>query len=202
MKVDLDFSIFDFAPVMNYSQDPGRLFVLDLSRGYNPVSIKKRTKWGIGRYNEKRPDMYTTPQYENRRNIHMGIDIWADAGDPVFSFYEGIVAYKQDNNSEGDYGPTIVTKHVLEGIELFALYGHLSRSSLQMVQEGDQLQKKQKIGELGDKSVNGGWESHLHFQLSFEDPGEADMPGVVAEDEHERAMEIYPDPRVVLGKLY
>lgn len=202
MKEDFDFTACNFAPVMDYPDDPDRLFVLDLSRGYDPVSIKRKTKWGIGRYNEKRPDMYTAPQYENRRNIHMGIDIWADAGDPVFSFYDGVVVYKQDNKSKGDYGPTIVTKHVLNGIELFALYGHLSRSSLSLIPEGERVKKKQKIGYLGDKSVNGGWEPHLHFQLSFEDPGEADMPGVVARDEHKRALKIYPDPRLVLGNLY
>lgn len=202
MKADPDYSSFEFAPVMNYPMDQGKLYVFDFSKGYDPAFVNKQKEWGIGRYNEKRPDMYVAPQYENRRNIHMGIDIWAEAGEPVFSFYEGIVAYKQDLDEEGNYGPVIVTKHVLGEVHLYALFGHLSRSSLRNIHEGQRLQQKERIGELGDRSVNGGWEPHLHFQLSYKDPGEADMPGVVAEDEHETALQIYPDPRVVLGDLY
>lgn len=196
-----DFSSYDFAPVMNYPKDPQELHVFDFTRGYDPKVIPQE-KWGIGRYDEKRLNMYKTPLFGGERNVHVGIDIWAEAGEPVFSFYDGEVAYLQDNDQPGDYGPTIVITYELNDTSLYALYGHLSRESLQMVSVGDEIKKGQNIAELGNQDVNGGWEPHLHFQLSREDPGEADMPGVVADDDREEALEIYPDPRLVLGDLY
>lgn len=193
----------DFAQVMNY---PDELFIFDFTGGYDPGFIRSK-KWGIGRYNEKRPTMYIAPQYNNTRNIHMGIDIWTEAGSPVFSFDNGRIAYLRDNNQTGNYGPTIVIEYENKingevNSQLFALYGHLSREALQRWSPGDAVGRGEQMAMLGSEEVNGGWVPHLHFQLSFSDPGEADMPGVVSEEVHEQALQLYPDPRKVLGELY
>jgi murein DD-endopeptidase MepM/ murein hydrolase activator NlpD len=201
MNEPLDFSSYNFSPVMNYPDDSLEFYVFDFTRGYDPEFIPTQD-WGIGRYNEKRVNMYETSLFGGERNVHMGIDIWADAGEPVFSFYDGDIIYMRDNDQPGDYGPTIVIAYELNNQPLYALYGHLSRESLQMVSIGEQVKKGQKIAELGDQNVNGGWIPHLHFQLSVEDPGEADMPGVVTPDDREKALKMYPDPRIVLGDLY
>ncbi|MGD8428606.1 MAG: peptidoglycan DD-metalloendopeptidase family protein [Balneolaceae bacterium] len=193
-----NFSGYDFAKVMHY---PNALYIFDLSEGYDPEFIRQKG-WGVGKYNEKRPGMYDTSLFDDGRDIHMAIDIWANAGEPVFSFAHGKVVYRRDNDSEGNYGPTIVVKYKLDQTDFFALYGHLSRESLRMISIGQEVQKGQKIADLGDDSVNGGWVPHLHFQLSIEDPGEADMPGVVTEAQREEALKTYPDPRLVLGDLY
>jgi murein DD-endopeptidase MepM/ murein hydrolase activator NlpD len=194
----IDFDEFDFCPVVKYN---GEWHIFDFTAGYKSAPDSKKT-WGIGRFNEKRPGMYIGPQYKNGRDIHMGIDFWTPVGEPVYAFYEGEIAYFRDNARKADYGPTIVTKHSLEGTTLFALYGHLSRSSLKGITIGQQFEAGEQLGQVGSKQVNGGWEPHLHFQLSLEDPGEADMPGVVAEEDREQALQIYPDPRLVLGDLY
>ena len=55
---------------------------------------------------------------------------------------------------------------------------------------------------MGDKHENGGWESHLHFQLSIIEPKTHDMPGVIDPNEREMALINYPDPRLVLGPIY
>ena len=55
---------------------------------------------------------------------------------------------------------------------------------------------------MGDKHENGGWESHLHFQLSINEPETHDMPGVVDPQNRDEALENYPDPRLVLGPIY
>jgi murein DD-endopeptidase MepM/ murein hydrolase activator NlpD len=191
----------DFAKVMDYPDDPGQMYLFNFTKGYDPEFIRSK-EWGIGRYNEKRSEMYVAPQYKSKRDIHMGIDIWTRADAPVYSFADGVVAYSQDNNQPGDYGPTTVIKYVLDSTELFVLYGHLSRASLQQVSVGEQIAKGQHIADLGSEKVNGGWAPHLHVQLSTEDPKEADMPGVVADEEHEQALEKYPDPRIILGELY
>lgn len=191
---------YDFAPVMNYPA-PEELQVFDFTQGYRPDHIRT-FEWGIGKYNEKRRAMYTAAQFGGERNIHMGIDIWSRAGRPVFSFYEGIVAYTANNDREGDYGPTLVIRYEAAERVIHALYGHLSALTLEHLEPGDRVGRGQQIATLGEASVNGGWAPHLHFQLSLEDPGKADMPGVVAEAEHEQALQTYPDPRLVLGYIY
>jgi len=195
-----DLSPYDFAPVMNYPE-PDDLFVLDLSKGYDPDFIRTK-KWAVGKYNEKRTGMYTAEQYQGKRNIHMGIDIWTKAGAPVYSFYDGKIAYMKDHRQDGNYGPTLVLEYKLNADTLFALYGHLSRASLDGFKVGQKVERGQKIAELGSEEVNGGWVPHLHFQLSVKDPGRADMPGVVGDEERKKALVLYPDPRLILGNLY
>jgi len=197
-QAKVDFSRFEFAPVVRYE---GSWFVFDLTDRYDPEFIEDKV-YGIGRYNEKRKHMYVAEQFEGRRNIHMGIDIWTPAAEPVYAFYKGEIAYFTDHDQPGNYGPTIVTRHDFDGKALFALHGHLSRASLEGLEVGEHFETGGKIAEIGDKIVNGGWSPHLHFQISFEDPGKADMPGVVAEEEREKAVRRYPDPRLVLGELY
>lgn len=172
---------------------------IDLSKGFDSSFLKNG--WGIGGYNEKRPNMYIAPQYKNERNIHMGVDIWAPAGEPVFAPVDGVAAYKANHNEEGNYGVTIVFKHSISGRNLYALYGHLSLRSLQQCKPGQNVKAGEIIGWLGDESENGNWLPHLHYQLSWNDPREADMPGVVSEKERNIALLIYPDPERVIGNL-
>ncbi|MFW6157334.1 MAG: peptidoglycan DD-metalloendopeptidase family protein [Balneolaceae bacterium] len=193
-----DLSAGDFAPVVIPQNS---WYVFDLTHKYDPEFIMSK-RWGIGRYDERREAMYTAPQYEGKRNIHMGIDFWAPAGTPVHAFDDGEVVYTADHNQKGNYGPTIVTRHEPADLTLYALHGHLSRASLEAVKPGDVLEKGAVFAAIGTYWENGGWAPHLHFQLSRKDPGKADMPGVVAQTEREEALKRYPDPRIVLGNLY
>lgn len=183
---------------MNY---PDEMKVFDLSEGYDSEYIRS-FDWGIGKYNEKRKGMYKAPQFDGKRNIHMAVDIWSSAGKPVYAFEEGMVAYFKNNDRPGDYGPTIVTKHTLKDNTIYALHGHLSENSLENIEVGQPIKKGEQIATIGTEKVNGGWAPHLHFQLSVKDPGQADMPGVVSEEDHQQALNDFPDPRIVLGELY
>ncbi|PAU93546.1 peptidase M23 [Aliifodinibius salipaludis] len=195
------YSDYNFGKVMDYPDNRDALYLFDFSQGYDADFIRSK-EWGIGKYNEKRSNMYLESMFHNERNVHMGIDIWTQTGAPVFSFWDGEVAYIQNNDQPGDYGPTIVIKYELNDSPLYALYGHLSEEALEMVSVGEAIKKGQKIATLGSQGVNGGWAPHLHFQLSVEDPQEADMPGVVAPENREEALQTFPDPRIVLGDLY
>jgi hypothetical protein len=55
---------------------------------------------------------------------------------------------------------------------------------------------------VGDRHENGGWNPHLHFQLSRVAPDVPDMPGAVCAADRDDALRRYPDPRLVLGALY
>lgn len=193
-----DFTSFHFAPIIKYDGD---WFIFDLRERYDPEFIAGKT-WGIGRYNERRGKMYTAPQYKGERNIHMGIDFWTPPGVHVYAFYDGEIAYFHDHREAGNYGPTIVTKHRLNDHVLFVLHGHLTRNSIEGIRSDQVIGKGEKIGEIGTREVNGGWVPHLHLQLSFEDPGQADMPGVVTEADRDEALEKYPDPRLIVGRVY
>jgi murein DD-endopeptidase MepM/ murein hydrolase activator NlpD len=146
--------------------------------------------------------MYNQDLFEGARNIHMGIDIGAPVGTPVKSFYQGHLAYMDYNSAKGDYGYTLVTKHRIGDKDLFALYGHLSAPSLENKKLGQEVSKGEVIAWVGDKHENGGWNSHLHFQLSWKDPQKADMPGAVSDKDREESLLMFPDPQLVLGKLY
>ena len=55
---------------------------------------------------------------------------------------------------------------------------------------------------MGTREVNGGWNPHLHFQLSLLEPETHDLPGAVSVADRSWALRAFPDPRLVLGPLY
>ena len=193
---------FQSHPVMDL---PDKYEVFEFTSGYDPQKMTEFVRnggWGVGGYNEKRVNMYLAPHFGNRRNIHMGIDIWAKPGEPVFAVLDGVIAYTANHDDDGNYGATVVLRHQYEGKSLFALYGHLALNSLNKSQPGERVKAGEIIGWLGDESENGHWPPHLHYQLCLQDPGEADMPGVVSEQERDKALKLFPDPRIILGNIY
>jgi murein DD-endopeptidase MepM/ murein hydrolase activator NlpD len=193
-----DFSRYKFHPAVHL---PEKYEVFDLTQGYDAFKTSQHP-YGIGKYNEKRRGVYATELFGGVRDIHVGIDIAGPVNTNVHAFFDGTLFLQGYNGAAGDYGYTIITRHVLDDIELFALHGHLSKSSLDLHGEGDPVRAGEVLGFLGDRHENGGWNPHLHFQLSYEKPTKPDMPGVVSDADRERALEIYPDPRLVLGPLY
>lgn len=135
------------------------------------------------------------------RTIHLGFDIFAPAGTPVFAPVAATVHSFQDNAAPLDYGPTIILEHALSpDLTVWSLYGHLSRDSLSNLRDGQTIEKGQQIARLGDEDVNGGWLPHLHFQLILDiSNARGDFPGVFRISERERWRRVCPDPRPFLG---
>jgi murein DD-endopeptidase MepM/ murein hydrolase activator NlpD len=182
-------------------QLPERLPIVDFSRPVSDEEVE-RLVYAVGRYDEVRPYAYTAPQYGGVRNIHVGIDLFAPVATPIHAFADGEIYRVGFNAAEGDYGVTLVTRHVLGRLELYALHGHLRRRSIEERPEGREFRAGEIIAWVGDRHENGGWVPHLHFQLSYERPLTADMPGVVAAADRGIARLKYPDPRLVLGPIY
>jgi murein DD-endopeptidase MepM/ murein hydrolase activator NlpD len=160
------------------------------------------SRYGVGGYMEHRT-IYSRSEHfstaDEPRRLHLGIDIWAEAGTAVYAPVTGTIHSFADNNNHGDYGPTIILRHDLNGLELHTLYGHLSRVDLEGLQTGDSVEKGQKIGSFGDKQENGHWPPHLHFQLMFDMEGmQGDYPGVAKFSEKEKWMANIPDPNLIL----
>jgi murein DD-endopeptidase MepM/ murein hydrolase activator NlpD len=182
-------------PILHF---PSKPVVLDLT-GNTPES--KGHQYSIGRYNEVR-NIYSQPLFGGERNIHMGIDLGAPAGTPVFSFAPCRIYSLGTNTGDGNYGPTLITEQIVNGEKFWALYGHLSASSILGKQPGQSLQEGSVIGWLGETSENGGWPPHVHFQLSRKQPDGFDMPGAISAANRTQSLHDYPDPRTVLGPLY
>jgi len=187
-----------FHPVIHLPDD---YELYDFSAGYDPNRTLTH-RYGVGKYDEVRPGMYKGAQFEGIRNIHVGIDIGCPAGEPVLAFYGGTIHKLGDNALPYDYGPTIITRHEWLGQVVYALHGHLSRTSLGRWREGDAFSAGAQLGTVGEAHENGGWNPHLHFQLSLVRPATHDLPGAVSAADRAQALRDYPDPRLVLGALY
>lgn len=159
---------------------------------------------GVGGYNEHRT-IYRRSEHFNAsegepREIHLGIDLWAVAGTPVFAPLPGIVHSFQDNAGFGDYGPTIILAHSTPDGDLYSLYGHLTRASLLDLYEGKSIDAGEKLAEIGPYPENGDWPPHLHFQLMTDMLGHrGDFPGVCTITDREKFLAICPDPNQLLG---
>lgn len=194
----LDVRGYTFHPVV---QLPPGYEVYDFTRGYDP-SRALSSPYGVGRYDEKRVGMYRTELFGGVRDVHVGIDIGAPASEPVHAFHDGEVHLFGYNGAPGDYGFTLVTHHVLNGRDVWALHGHLSARSIEGKAPGQRVARGEVIAWIGDRHENGGWNPHLHFQLSIVRPEVPDMPGAVRDEDRAAALATYPDPRLVLGPLY
>ncbi len=156
---------------------------------------------GIGGYLEHRVIYRRSPHYagQESRFVHLGFDLWVAAGTPVFAPLKGIVHSFQDNQGFGNYGPTLILNHQMEGISFFSLYGHLSRHSLGHFTPGKIFQAGEKIGAVGNYPENGDWPPHLHFQVMTSMEGRTgDFPGVAAPSQVAYFSTILIDPNLIL----
>lgn len=149
-------------------------------------------------------EMYTKDVPEDeRRCIHLGIDLGGPIGTPVFAPCKGEIFKRGYNPVKGDYGYCLITRHMLgqPQRQVFFLFGHLGEDCMKNV-EGDAFEAGALLGHLGSPEENGGWPPHLHFQVSFRVPTTHDLPGVCSEKDREACLKEFPDPRLVLGPLY
>jgi 4-aminobutyrate aminotransferase-like enzyme/Ser/Thr protein kinase RdoA (MazF antagonist) len=159
----------------------------------------------VGRYDEPRL-LYVAPAFalgsrptDPHRTIHIGLDLFAEAGTPVLAPLDGVIHAFADNAAPQDYGPVVILRHATdEGGVFFTLYGHLSRESIADWRLGASVRAGQQIATLGEASENGGWTPHLHLQIISDLMDlDTDFPGV-APAAHRRAWTaLCPDPNLV-----
>src|SRR5262249_47891235 len=151
--------------------DPARFETSRLTERLFGEMKRAGIKVGIGRYDEAR-SLYTTPAFgrghdtEEHRTVHLGIDLFVEAGSTIYAPLDGSVYCAANNEARLDYGPMIILKHTTdEGQDFFSLYGHLSEESLHFVTSGETVKRGQRIASVGAPPINGDWPPHLHFQL-------------------------------------
>lgn len=132
---------------------------------------------------------------EEPRVVHLGVDVWTDAGTPVAAPADGVVHSLADNAGFGNYGPTVLLEH--DGF--WTLYGHLSRDSLAGLAPGRRVAAGEVVARLGEPEENGGWPPHLHFQVITDLLGRSgDYPGAATEAGRDLWLARCPDPRGLL----
>lgn len=214
-----------FAPVLGTELNESACVVLDLSVGSSMVSGDEQENSepalterlfnrirsagahiGIGRYDEPRL-LYTAPIFatgdaltDERRTIHLGTDLFAEAGTSVFAPLAGTVHSFVNTTAHQDYGTVITMKHHTDnGHTFYTLYGHLSTASLENLHVGLPVAKGEQIATIGTPDENGGWTPHLHFQLITDLLElDCDFPGVCRASRREVWKCFSPDPNPIL----
>ncbi|MBZ9779384.1 peptidoglycan DD-metalloendopeptidase family protein [Psychroflexus sp. CAK8W] len=206
----LSFSESDYAP-LDLSDTKTSELKIDLSaefalQAYLKDYLKnKNAKAAYGGYLEKR-SLYDRSSYfgvnshSHKRNVHLGIDVWVEAGTPVFTPLPGKIHSQKDNLNFGDYGPTIILEHHIKDLKFYSLYGHLSRESLQLHQVGEGVTIEEPLAFLGSNEVNGNYAPHLHFQIIMDiDDYYGDYPGVSSQVDLDFYRKNCPDPNIFLN---
>ncbi|MGC8651264.1 MAG: M23 family metallopeptidase [Minisyncoccia bacterium] len=85
---------------------------------------------------------------------HLGVDLDAKIGTPIYAINDGVVKFAQ---SLTDYGKTIIIDH---GLGIYSLYLHLSEFK---VKKGDKVAKGEIIGLTGNSGYSLG--PHLHLSI-------------------------------------
>lgn len=159
-------------------------------------------RYAIGGYDEhrtlyKRSDLFDGS--DEPRRLHLGVDIWGRPHTKVMAPLHGIVHSMGTNDRFGDYGPTIILSHQLDGQVFHTLYGHLSLNSLKDFEPGNTIMAGDVFAEFGMPNENGHWPPHLHFQLIIDLEGKkGDYPGVCTFSEREKYLANCPDPDLIL----
>ncbi|TVR42630.1 MAG: peptidase M23 [Bacteroidia bacterium] len=214
-----------FCPIFNPDLTPDNTFILDLS-GKNEeimdllpddsheleshirsVMEALQARYAYGGYMEDREVYRRSKLFAGRgdraRSIHLGIDVWAPERTFVHLPFDGLIHSFQNNDTFGDYGPTIIVQHRLNQKDFFTLYGHLSVDSLDGLEAGMPVKAGNVLGRLGNPSENGSWPSHLHFQIITDMLGKrGDFPGVAFREEMTEYKKLCPDPAVFFTGLF
>ena len=198
-------AVFDFSAS---SPEAAQWAALDATAAEALIAARIREQnadYGIGLYGEDRAiyqgDAYETATAGERRSVHLGVDIFAPALEPVHAPFAGKVAFLHDDAVAFGFGPTVLLEHVTDAGDIFwTLYGHLSRETMAKLTVGQPIATGESFASLGATQENGNWAPHLHFQLVTDHLGlEGRMFGVGVRDQWQVWREVSPDPSVVLG---
>jgi len=158
----------------------------------------------VGRYDEPRllysSDLFGSgPAIEERRTVHLGVDLFVAPGTPVQAPLDGFVHLRAHNRAPLDYGPLVILRHSTGDEAFFTLYGHLSADSLEGLEVGQRVRRGEPFARVGTRDENGGWPPHVHVQVILDLLGrDADFPGVAPASERALWTSLSPDPNLLL----
>ncbi len=205
--LDSGIPVSQYCPI-NLSKDNRELNSINVSdakecQDYVDVVLKRNgSRVAYGGYLEKRNLYGDSERFKGQepRDIHLGMDFWCEAGTQVLAPLDGAVHSFANNSDFGNYGPTVILRHQINGNSLYTLYGHLSLESLEGLYMGKVIEKGESFAFLGTPDINVGYAPHLHFQLVLDlDNYQGDYPGVCSEKDLIYFRKNCPDPNLLLG---
>ncbi len=188
-----DFALLDLSVASSDYYDAENINLASLKAYVSEAKQRSKSNFLYGGYLEQRA-IYTSEHFTGEtRDIHLGIDVWAMAGTPLYAPCDMVLHSMAYNDAELDYGYTLV--YYISELDQFLLLGHLSKSSLDHKEKGMIVESKTEIAALGNPSENGGWEPHVHIQL-IKNIGDynGDYPGVCAQSDLEFYTNNCPNP--------
>lgn len=168
---------------------------------------------GVGGYDEARL-IYATGAFaegatgavtDERRTIHIGLDLTMPAGSPIYAPIDGVVHGFEDATARLDYGPVIVLRHDVadaggDPLTFHTLYGHLDCQSLEGLCVGRPIKAGERFASVGAPPDNGDWWPHAHLQIITD---MLDVPcnvnGVAPASQRATWLSLSPDPNLLLG---
>jgi 4-aminobutyrate aminotransferase-like enzyme len=191
------------------SSDPGQNTAEPLGRRIFDAMREAGVEIAAGGYDEARV-LYATDAYasgavtDERRTIHIGIDLTLVPGSPIHAPLDGVVHGFMDAAARLDYGPVIVLRHDVADaagpLTFYTLYGHLDRRSLDGLEAGSLIAAGEQFASVGGPPVNGDWWPHLHFQIITDMLDVAcNFNGVAPASERTTWLSLCPDPNLLLG---
>jgi murein DD-endopeptidase MepM/ murein hydrolase activator NlpD len=112
---------------------------------------------------------------DNGGRMHEGLDIrhlqtdrHGEPTDPVMATADGTVVYFSKKSGLSNYGNYIVIRHMVEGLEIYSLYAHLSAIRPDL-KTGEQVKAGEVIATMGRTSsaeVITKDRAHVHFELN------------------------------------
>lgn len=153
-------SPFQFPTANHFLYDPGQEL-----KFFAPTAPDK--PWTSGSFGCVRSD--GQQMHEGLDIRHLQTDRRGEPTDPIMATADGTVVYFSTRPSLSNYGNYIVIRHVVEGIEIYSLYAHLSaiRPGLKI---GEQVKAGEVIATMGHTSNTAEriakWRAHVHFELN------------------------------------
>jgi 4-aminobutyrate aminotransferase-like enzyme/Ser/Thr protein kinase RdoA (MazF antagonist) len=187
--------------------DPRESETPALTRKISALMEEAKVPIAIGRYDEARL-LYTSPLFgadasplEERRTIHLGMDLFADPGTTIHAPLDGVIHTLANNTAHLDYGPLVILQHdTNDAGAFFTLYGHLDKESLARLKIGQRIARGEKFARIGTSKENGGWPPHLHFQIILDLlDRDANFPGVAYASQRALWTNLSPDPNLLAG---
>jgi peptidoglycan LD-endopeptidase LytH len=101
--------------------------------------------------------------------LHLQTDRRGEPTDPVLATADGTVAYISSKPGLSNYGRYLVVRHLIEGLEIYSLYAHLSAIQPGL-QTGQPVKAGQVVATMGRSSsaeTIARDRAHVHFELDL-----------------------------------